>query len=253
MSANPTHRPGWELFAQYAFPPNELGYCGPDDSSVALRGGNPDEIAEYARAFDGAWPYLEEIAEAAGVDPLDDDVVRNYWVGGALLDRVDPDRLLTRLRNAFNGQVTGLLTDLEMPHNACAHHSFHVLIVYPWVRLLDADPTTPLRILQACRIRWGTVDSVDDEHVSMISRPLRFDGGLLTLDGPVAETVRWSKAGQSLAPAPSPGDVVSAHWDWICGQLSVDECDSLASSTQATLDMVNKSRERRNAPSRADA
>ena len=41
--------------------------------------------------------------------PLDDDVVRNYWVGGPLLDKVDPDELLTRLRSAFTGQVTGLL------------------------------------------------------------------------------------------------------------------------------------------------
>ena len=29
---------GWELFARFAFPPNELGYCGPPDPSVLLAG-----------------------------------------------------------------------------------------------------------------------------------------------------------------------------------------------------------------------
>jgi hypothetical protein len=247
VSANPeaiTH--GWELFAKYAFPPNELGYCGPHDSSVPLRSGDPTEVAEYARAFDGAWPYLESIADATGADdPLDDDVVRSYWVGGPLLDRVDPDALLSRLRTAFTGQLTGMLGELEATRGALANHSFHVFVVYPWVRFLDADPTTPLRVLQSCRIRWGTVDSVDDEHVVMMSRPLRFDDGLLRLGEPELETVRWSKGGQSLAPAPSPGDTVSAHWDWVCGPLRPDEQEALAAATQSTLDLVNHSRERR--------
>ena len=45
-------------------------------------------------------------------DPLDDDVVRNYWIGGPLLDKVDPDELLTRVAGAFTGQVTGMLDDI---------------------------------------------------------------------------------------------------------------------------------------------
>ena len=155
---------GRELFARYAFPPNELGYCGPADTTQA-------ELASHAKEFDGAWPYLQAIADAAGIaDPLDDDVVHNYWVGGPLLDKVDPDELLTRLRSAFTGQVTGMLDDM-MPGNALAHHSFHVFVVYPWVRFLHREPATPVRVMQACRIRWGTVESVDDEHVVISSPP----------------------------------------------------------------------------------
>ena len=68
---------GWELFARFAFPPNELGYCGPPDASVLLRGAARHEIADHAAGFDGAWPYLEEIAAAIGAgDPLEDEVVR---------------------------------------------------------------------------------------------------------------------------------------------------------------------------------
>lgn len=237
---------GWELFARYAFPPNELGYCGPPDASVLLTGNGHDAVAGHAQGFDGAWPYLQEIATAAGVaDPLDADVVRSYWLGGPLLERVDGVRLVDRLRQDFAGQPTGLLNELRAADAGLAHHSFHVFVVYPWVRLLisgNADPATPLRILQACRIRWGTVESVDDEHAVIMSRPLRFVDGHLELGDAVGETVRWSKDGTSLAPLPSPGDTVAAHWDWICGAIDADEEKALAAATRSSIDLVNRAR-----------
>lgn len=229
---------GWELFARYAFPPNELGYCGPPDAMTLLRGHG--EVADHARGFDGAWAYLQEIAAAAEIsDPLNPDVVRNYWVGGPLLDRVDPARLLQRLRSSFAGQPTGVLDAVEV-RGCLAHHSFQVFAVYPWIRFLDADQGTPLRILQACRIRWGTVDSVDDDHIVLESRPLRFCDGALSLGEPAAEAVRWRKNGVSLAPPPEPGSTASAHWDWICGTLDRTETEALAAATQTTLDLVNR-------------
>lgn len=231
------------MFARYAFPPNELGYCGPPDASVLLRGDDPLDVAAHAREFDGAWPYLRAIADQAGVaDPLDDEVVRTYWVGGPLLHRLDPADLLSRLRRAFSGQVTGLLDALTTPAGVSAHHSFHVFVVYPWVRFLRNDPTTPVKVMQDCRIRWGTVESVDDERAVVVSRPLVFDGDTLRLGEPAPETVRWSKDGASLTPAPAVGATVSAHWDWVCAILSDDERDALAGATQTTLDLVNAAR-----------
>lgn len=236
-----TGTPGWELFARYAFPPNELGYCGPPDSSVLLQGAGHSEIARHAAGFDGAWPYLEEIAAAVGAGhPLETAVVRSYWIGGPQLAAVDGARLARRLRAAFAGQPTGVLDSVRA--GAVANHSFHVFAVYPWVRFLDIDPATPLRILQACRIRWGTVLSVDDEHVVMTSRPLRFDAGVLTLGDTTAESVRWSRDGTSLAPAPRPGDTVAAHWDWVCGSLDAEDVADLEHATVATLDLVNTAR-----------
>jgi len=242
---------GWELFAQYAFPPNELGYCGPPDSSKLLPGADPGQITNHAEGFDGAWTYLTAIADAVGIDdPLAADVVRNYWIGGTLLGRVDPAMLLTRLRTAFAGQPTGLLDDLDATRRLCAHHSFQVFVVYPWIRFLDGDAETPLRILQDCRIRWGTVDSVDDQHAVIVSRPLSFDGSVLSLADPVAETVRWSEDGVSLAPAPELGDVAAAHWNWICGRLDGSQTSALHEATEVTLDLVNRSRERLRHPQR---
>ncbi|MCI4676683.1 DUF6390 family protein [Candidatus Mycolicibacterium alkanivorans] len=233
-----TDKPGWELFARYAFPPNELGYCGPPDSSVLLRRGGHTEIAELAAGFEGAWPYLEEIATAIGArSPLDTEVVRSYWIGGPQVAAVDRARLWSRLGTVFANQPTGVLDTVG--GKAVAHHSFHVFVVYPWVRFLHLDPSTPLRILQSCRIRWGTVESVDDEQVVMVSRPLRFDDGALRLGEDTTESACWSRDGTSLAPAPRRGDTVAAHWDWICDRLDADEVAFLEQATVATLDIVN--------------
>ncbi len=69
-----------------------------------------------------------------------------------------------------------------------------------------------------------------------------FDG-TLALGDPVAEHVRWSRDGASLAPRPVPGQTVSAHWDWLCGSLTPDERDALSTTTQQTLDLVNSARD----------
>ncbi|OBG22896.1 hypothetical protein A5765_19230 [Mycolicibacterium celeriflavum] len=227
---------GQILFGRYAYPPNELGYCGPTDV------GGTSGLASHAREFDGAWPYLAAIADAVGAsDALDEDVVASYWIGGPALSKVAPAELLGRLRAAFKGQVTGLLDAVSPTSEVLAHHSFHVFVVYPWVRFLRRDAPTALRVMQDCRIRWGTVESVDGEHAVLSSRPLRLDDGKLTLGPPETERVRWRKGDLSLAPAPTPGTSVSAHWDWICGTLGETECDSLAAATQSTLDVVNSS------------
>ncbi|OBA91543.1 hypothetical protein A5662_21965 [Mycobacteriaceae bacterium 1482268.1] len=237
---------GYTTFARYAFPPNELGYCGPADSDVLLRADGPSKVAAHAKEFDGAWPYLRAIAEAAGIpDPLDADVVRNYWIGGPLLGRVDAAELVQRLRHAFRGQVTGLLGNLAESAGALAHHSFHVFVVYPWVRFLDRDAATALKVLQDCRIRWGTVETVDGEHATIAARPLTFSDGTLALGEPRPERVRWSRNGVPLIGSPAPGDVVAAHWEWACGVLTETECTALADATQTTLDLVNTNREER--------
>ncbi|MDH6193482.1 hypothetical protein M2272_000103 [Mycobacterium frederiksbergense] len=230
---------GYRLFARYAFPPNELGYCGPTDPALPPSR-DPAVIASHATEFDGAWPYLHALAEAGGTDPLAAEVVRGYWVGGQLLDRVDPALLLTQLRTAFQGQVTGLLDEVTPARTILAHHSFHVLVVYPWIRFLDRAPDTALQVLQNCRIRWGTVTAVADEHVMIESCPLVLDGSRLTIGDAVAERVRWSRDGHSLTTVPTPGDTVSAHWDWVCDTLTPEETSALADATRATLDLVNK-------------
>ncbi|BBX51798.1 DUF6390 family protein [Mycolicibacterium poriferae] len=228
-------------FARYAFPPNELGYCGPA-GTVQLTDGTIERLTASASEFDGALPYLAALADSAGVDdPLDDAVAHGYWVGGSIQDRVDGVELLGRLRTAFHGQVTGLLHDVD---SASAHHSFHVFVVYPWSRLLERGAGPALHVLQQCRVRWGTVQAVRGDHIELASPPLLFESGRLRLGEPVTETVRWRCGGASLTAAPRTGQLVSAHWDWVCGELTDADRAALEHATRRTLDMTNAARSR---------
>jgi hypothetical protein len=51
--------------------------------------------------------------------------------------------------------------------------------------------------------------------------------------------VQWKKGELSLAPAPTPGSIVAAHWNWVCEQLEDDQLTALEAATQSTLDLVN--------------
>jgi hypothetical protein len=237
---------GAELFARYAYPPNQLGYCGPEDAAALLARGSPDaerQIAGHARRFEGAWPYLEIIAAAAQIaDPLDARVVEAYWIGNDLLDNVDPEALTERLRERFTGQP-GANWGPGRPH-----HSYHVFAVYPWVGLLrrGAGNGRALSILDQCRIRWGRVAAVDGDRLRVRSRPLVLDNGRLTLGLAREETVAWSERGRSLLP-PEPdggppvaaGDLVAMHWHWVCDRLNPWQEAELARRTDDQLAATN--------------
>ena len=183
---------------------------GPDGASALLQPDAAAEIEIRARQFEGAWCYLEFIAESAGIaDPLDARVAEAYWVGNDLLAQVNADSLVQRLRHRFRGQIGG--TWREACDRAIAHHSFQV---YPWARLLVArgNPVA-LSVLEQCQIRAGVVQHVDGEQATVSSRPLLWDGAAF-VTGPVREElVRWSTGGMSLLDGLSAGQRVSLHWD----------------------------------------
>ncbi len=234
---------GATQFARYAFPPNDLGYCGPDGATDLLEhttaGGGELEVARRAPLFDGAWAYLQVLGSAAGLDPLDPRVVDAYWVGNDLLAAVDPDDLLAALQDRFQDQAGGLLPRVAASRDVVAHHGFHVFAVYPWVGLLSRGGDVPRSVLDSCRIRWGTVVSVVGERVEVDSRPLTWDGIRLGLGPSRVESVRWSTQGRSLDVAPGAGDVVSMHWDWICERLTATQAEALEQATGQVLSMAN--------------
>jgi hypothetical protein len=241
--------PGPLLFARFAYPPNALGYCGPDDPAALLghasAGESGPDLAALARQFAGAWPYLQLIAASTGHDdPLDSAVVDAYWIGNRLLDRVDPRLFAAHLVDRFEARAaagTGDLTTLALL-GAVPHHNFHVLAVYPWVGLLRAGRAgeEPLRVLNSCRIRWGRVLSVHEGLAEVSCQPLRWTGRSLQLGPARAETVRhYGRAGWPPA-AVSVGDIVGLHWDWVCDILDARRLRALRKYTDRVLRMTNE-------------
>jgi uncharacterized protein DUF6390 len=245
--SGPAASDGPLLFVRYAYPPNALGYCGPDDSAFreyAVAGVADQGLVQLAQAFSGAWPYLELIAAGCGIgDPLDHRVVEAYWVGNELLDRVPvnkigdsmAERFRQRVGNKFQFLAEGVLA------GGVPHHSFHVFGVYPWVGLLGDDRKAKyaLTVLDRCRIRWGTVTALHGDQAAVESRPLCWDGRLLTLGEPATEMARLALDGTVLARGIGPGDRVALHWDWVCDKLTDRQLRALRTYTMRHLDMVN--------------
>jgi hypothetical protein len=99
-------------------------------------------------------------------------------------------------------------------------------------------------VLDRCRVRWGKVTAVHGDQATVESRPLRWDGRLLTLGEPAAETARLALDGTVLASSGltrgiAPGDWVALHWDWICDKLTGRQLRALRGYSQRHLDMVN--------------
>ena len=235
------------LFARYAFPPNSLGYCGTDESRTLLEYGEAETadggLVQLARTFEGAWPYLELIAGANGLeDPLDEQVVEAYWVGNELLERVDSHRLVEQLDDRFRGRAGSRWSRLRdaLPETTVPHHNFHVFGVYPFVGLLRAgNVEEPLHVLDSCRIAPATVESVDGETAVVGVSPLAWDGEQLHLAEPVAREVRWRHEGLGFLHELRPGDTVSVHWDWVCDRLSAAQAAALRRYTRRMLGLAN--------------
>jgi hypothetical protein len=236
------------LFARYAYPPNELGYCGPDDASAlidsATQDGGTNDVRHLARQFEGAWPYLELIARCNGItDPLDRRVVEAYWVGNDLAHHVPALSLATSLDDRFSRRTA---RDFEPLVSAAftggvVQHSFHVFAVYPWLGMLRAGKEgAPLEVLDRCRIRWGRVVEVHGDFLTVKSRALRFEGSRLTLGDEGVEVVRAARRGVGFVDDLMPGDTVSLHWDWVCDRLSQRSLQWLQRCTRMNLLAVNR-------------
>jgi Family of unknown function (DUF6390) len=244
------------MFARYAYPPNALGYCGTGDAEVLLeQASTPDrdqlpvnlrdttlELAERARHFEGAWPYLQLIAAANRVpDPLDGQVVEAYWVGNALVDAVTPAQLTALVESRFRRRASDGVSEPDRTGLAGpAHHSFHVFAIYPWMRMLRAGRVEPsLGILDRCRIRWGIVEDVHGDSAIVRSRPLTWDGGTLGYGPPRPETVTLARGGRGLVSGLQPGEWVALHWDWVCDRLTDRQRDDLSRYSALSLQAVN--------------
>ncbi len=226
---------GGILFARYAYPPNELAYCGPADAEEVFADatGRQDPAGVRARAqdFAGAWPYLRLIADHNGLrDPLDPRVVRGYWLGGppaaavglrALAEHVD-ERFRHRSGNGWAHLGAALRP------GAVPDHAFHVLAVYPWVGLLREGVTEPARsVLESCCIRPGTVQALDGTHALVEVPVLGWTGARLVLAGTELRRFTHRRDGHALVDRLRASQQVAVHWDWVCERLDDEEARAL--------------------------
>ena len=241
--------PGPVAFARFAYPPNALGYCGPPHPELLLGAASEGtairELTGLASRFEGAWLFLELIASSNGIgDPLDPRVVEAYWIGNSLLERVPTADLAQQLESRFERRAGHDLSSATRAARlgGAPHHSFQVFAVYPWLALLrDGKEATPLNVLDRCRIRWGTVLSVNGDTATVRDRSLAFRSRQL-VEGPERiEDARRSLDGVGFTEDLMAGDAVALHWDWVCQRLTAAAVQRLRLWTNRMLDVVNAS------------
>ena len=237
-------------FARYAFGPNRLGYCGPEASrelfEQATGGGSDAALRNLARDFEGAWPYLQLIADANGIaDPLDAAVVDAYWLGNDLLGAVSPAGLGRSLELRFRPRLRadGWRWMAATPEaGAVPVHAFHVLDVFPKVGLLrSGELDGVLGIMDSCRIRWGRVLERDGDWLVVSAVPLELVGGKLRIGAARPERIRAWWDGASFLDAAAPGDTISIHWDWACERLDAGRLARLIGFTRREIEIANRS------------
>lgn len=238
---------GAALFARYAYPPSALGYCGPPDAPALFRASGDarwaTDVGRTAAGFEGAWPYLELIAETNEIsDPLDVRVVEAYWLGGPFLDRVRQPAASEWLRRRFVAGTTAGLSAAtgSIPSAGLLHHSFQVLFVYPWLGIARAGVLEPaIAILDQCRIRRGIVMSVRKTSLVVRTERLLFEEGRLAVRGERLELVHESLDGSGPALELEAGDEVSLHWNRVCDRLDRERSAWLDEYTRRNLEVAN--------------
>lgn len=243
--------PGPLLFGHYAFPPNRLGYCGPDDHRALFEyvtSGTTDAgLTALERRFDGAFPYLRLIAQANGIaDPFDRRVVEAYWIGNEYLERVGAMPFYASLGERFRTRMDGRTFDWlasKLEQSARPHHNFHVFEVYLRAGLMrDARAVIGLERMDSCRISWGRVTAVAEGGAElMVERPaLILREGKLALSEPRLTRVTRQIDGRGFADDARPGDMVSIHWSWVCEVLSERSLRRLIANTRRYMTLANQ-------------
>lgn len=244
---------GTVLFTRYAFMPNHLERCGPlraQDNQTIFQYAVAGETDPYFRSllseFQAAYPYLQLIARTTGYkDAFDPAVVRAYWIGSDLLERVEIRQFHTSLEERFSKlldrkNLAYLLG--KAPAGARPHHSFNVFDVQRFTH----EKTHSLNTMEKCRIGWGRVTAVDAGHFVVEHQPLQWGkeapngrAGLIFGPPTLARIVRHMD-GKGFADRAQVGDWISFHWDWACDVLTEPERAHLEKWTRHHMQLATE-------------
>ena len=128
---------GIRIAALYGFYPHRLGFCRPQKNSAKktlldyLSGEKISEqkIRKVLETFKGSFFYYKLIAKSNGIEnPFDEKVVKAYWIGNQLLEKVPIDSLKKMIIKKFSrpGFLSKELVEKKasgVPLTSKAHHN----------------------------------------------------------------------------------------------------------------------------------
>ncbi len=236
---------GLRIAAVYSLPSYFLGFCGPQDKKsrkilndfVSGKQVSKKTVKGVFEKFEASYHYYKLIARKNNIpDPFNERVVRAFWLGNSLLEKVGKEDLRKLILTDFCRP--GLLTKAraeekaaEVPKESLPHHSFHVL----FLGAITARVRLKGVMLDLCRTGWGEVIQVKREKLIVRYKPLVL-GGKIRLGKAIQKNIEWSK---SIVPRVNIGDWVSFHWGSVCEVLDKESINNLEFYTKNTIDRVN--------------
>ena len=236
---------------RYAFMPNRLHLCGPENQvdvlefySKTSRKKKTRTIEPVLEKFNTLYPYLKLIARANGLtNPFDERAVEAYWLGNNYLEAVPAARLFDHLGNVFNIQGRFNISDFfkfkkKFNTRALPHHNFHVFSIYRRTGHI-ASPHT-LATMDACRISWGLILKIKQESFIVQTKPLIADndGKIKQADFFIEREIFNYFEGARLIKNAMIGDFISIHWGCACELLTRDQANRLQKYTDLSLEFA---------------
>jgi hypothetical protein len=243
---------GIRIAALYGFYPHRLGFCGLQENSakktildyLSREKISKQKIRKILETFKGSFSYYKLIAKSNGIkDPFDGKVVKAYWIGNQLLEKVSIDSLRKMIikefaRPGFLSKAMAVKKASEIPLTSKAHHSFHVLVMGS----VSGRIVLEGKLLDICRIGWGKVIGHEKKKTENTNRviieyqPLQERKRRYSLGKPIYKIVFWDK---EFIPEIKIGDRVAIHWNHIVQVLDPKDLLSLKKYTQITIDSLD--------------
>jgi hypothetical protein len=229
---------GLKIAALYSFPPGRFGLCGMGEKSSHeildfLKREKVPNIKEILETFEGSLFYYRLIAKENKIsNHFDEKVVRAYWIGNDLLEKVR----ISKLREVVAKNLKKPKLAEKLPENSRAHHSFHVLVAGPMKR--DLIMTEGMKDL--CKVSWGKILKIEDYKLQIANLIVEYQPLLKErkwfLGKPIKRRIFWFK---SILPKVKVGDFVSFHWDLVLEKLTKKDLENLKKYTQLSIEIAN--------------
>lgn len=113
---------GLELAVKYSFKPHQLGFCGPKQKQNKKALADKKTLEKFKTAF----AYYKLISKANKIkNPFDKRVIRAYWIGNKLLEKIKLQDFKNLISKKFNlPEKAKLLKKGSLPH-----HNTHVELI----------------------------------------------------------------------------------------------------------------------------
>jgi hypothetical protein len=229
---------GLKIAALYSFPPGRFGLCGMGEEASHeildfLKGEKVVNIREVLETFKGALFYYKLIAKENKIlNHFDEKVVRAYWIGNELLEKVR----VSKLKEMVKKDLQRPQLSKKLPKNSRAHHSFHVLVAGPMKK--DLIMTEGMKDL--CKISWGKILKIENQKGKVANLIVEYQPILKEekwfLGKPTKRRIFWFK---SILPKLKVGDIISFHWDLALEKLKKEALENLKKYTQLSVEIAN--------------